>query len=111
MFEIMNKEKNVIVEPNGESFADFLKRFKKDYPAMLNKNVVVNLNGIVLTSGTDLMNFYEFARKHAANRTSFVVVTQAADADLLPEDFNVVPTMVEAMDILEMDEISRDLGF
>ncbi len=111
MFEIMNKEKNIIVEPQGESLGEFLRDFEEKYPQLLSSNVVVNLNNIILDTSSDVMKLYDYARRHMQNNTSFVVVTQMADVDLLPEDFNVVPTLVEAMDILEMDEIGRDLGF
>ena len=33
------------------------------------------------------------------------------DADDFPETFNIVPTLQEAKDVLEMEEIERELGF
>ncbi|MFN3640990.1 MAG: ribonuclease Z, partial [Flavobacterium sp.] len=29
----------------------------------------------------------------------------------IPEKYNVVPSLLEAHDLIEMDEIERDLGF
>ena len=33
------------------------------------------------------------------------------DIDDIPEELSVVPTFIEALDMLEMDAIERDLGF
>jgi len=111
MFEIMNKEKNVIVGPKQESLKDFYTAFKKDYPELLSKNVVIDLNNVIISNASEIILFLNTAKKHLKNRTSFVVVAHGVDVDALPEELVVVPTMVEAMDIIEMDEIGRDLGF
>ena len=31
--------------------------------------------------------------------------------DDFPEDFNIVPTLIEAEDIIEMENMERELGF
>ena len=31
--------------------------------------------------------------------------------DDYPEDFNIVPTLIEAEDIIEMENMERELGF
>jgi hypothetical protein len=33
------------------------------------------------------------------------------NVDDFPETFNIVPTLVEAEDVIEMENIQRDLGF
>ena len=47
--------------------------------------------------------------RHAT--VSFVLVVKGIDADDFPDELNIVPTLIEANDILEMDNIERDLGF
>jgi len=111
MFEIMNKEKNVIVGPRQESLKDFFVEFKKDYPKLLENNVVVDLNSVVIDSSAEIILFLNTAKSHTTNNTSFVVVAHGVNTDIFPSELRVVHTMVEAMDVLEMDEISRDLGF
>ena len=111
MFEIMNKEKNIIVGPRQETLKDFYIEFKKDYPKLLSHNVVVDLNNVVVKTSSEILMFLNTAKTHDKNRTSFVIVAHGVDTDNLPEELIVVPSMVEAMDIIEMDEISRDFGF
>ena len=49
--------------------------------------------------------------KHRATKQSFVIVTNTVNPDDIPEELFVVPTLQEAEDIIEMEEIERDLGF
>jgi len=42
---------------------------------------------------------------------SFVIVFNGINIDNIPEDIVVVPTLTEAKDIIEMENIERDLGF
>jgi len=111
MFEIMNKEKNIIVGPKQETLIDFYNEFQKDYPKLLAQNVVVDINSVLINRNTEILLFLKTAQAHYNNRTSFVIVAHGIDSDQLPDELTVVPTMVEAMDIIEMEEISRDFGF
>ncbi len=45
------------------------------------------------------------------NGTSFVVVSTDITADEAPEGLNLVPTLLEAEDIIQMENIERELGF
>jgi hypothetical protein len=38
-------------------------------------------------------------------------VVSSTDFDAFPENFVVVPSLLEANDIIAMEEIERDLGF
>jgi hypothetical protein len=40
-----------------------------------------------------------------------VIVSDVLDFDKVPTYLNVVPSVIEAHDMIEMDEIERDLGF
>ncbi|MDH3323482.1 MAG: ribonuclease Z, partial [Flavobacteriaceae bacterium] len=42
---------------------------------------------------------------------SFVIVSDKVNLDGIPDEIIVVPTMQEAYDVIEMEEIERDLGF
>ena len=53
----------------------------------------------------------DIAQEKKNNGTSFVIVNAKANIEDFPEDFNIVPTIIEAEDILEMEPIERELGF
>lgn len=58
-----------------------------------------------LKSLKPLTSMYKKAKK------SLVVVCQEIDFNEVPDFINVVPTIIEANDIIGMEEIERDLGF
>ena len=47
-----------------------------------------------------------FSKKH--NHKSFVIVSKNIDYD--KDDLNLIPTVQEAFDFIEMEEIERDLN-
>ena len=47
---------------------------------------------------------------HRQNGHSFVIVTNNIDIDSTPEELILVPTLTEAKDIIEMEEMERDLN-
>jgi hypothetical protein len=49
-------------------------------------------------------------RKLTSNPTK-VLVTDSIDYNKVPSSITLVPTLLEAHDIIEMEEIERDLGF
>jgi len=59
----------------------------------------------------ELLHFLKLSNYHRATKHSFVIVNDAIDIDDVPMEMIVVPTILEAGDIVEMEEIERDLGF
>lgn len=59
----------------------------------------------------ELLAFLKISTYHRASKHSFVMVNNAIDVDDIPMEMIVVPTLQEAADIIEMEEIERDLGF
>ena len=49
------------------------------------------------------------SNKHRGRKKSFVLVTNKVPFDEIPDEICVVPTVQEARDIIEMEEIERDL--
>lgn len=111
MVAIMSKEKNIIVGPKQKSIKDFISQLNNDYPELLAKNVIVDLSSIKIDKVSEILVFLTFAKKHVNHGTSFVIIASGFNIDALPDELVVAPTMVEALDIIEMDEIGRDLGF
>ncbi|HRN99271.1 MAG TPA: ribonuclease Z [Flavobacterium sp.] len=59
----------------------------------------------------DVLAFHQLAKSFRKNKKSFVVVAGGVDYDSFPQTLAVVPTIQEAHDVIEMEEIERDLGF
>lgn len=87
-----------------------IRHINDDYAALREKNIIVDLSSQESFSASALDAFLTISEHHRNNKKSFVIV---ADTDFndASEHLIVVPTILEAHDLIEMEEIERDLGF
>jgi hypothetical protein len=81
------------------------------YERFKNDNLIVNLTSLNKIPLEDIVEFLLISNKHRKAKHSFVIVTDKVNLDEMPDEIVVVPTLQEAYDIIEMEEIERDLGF
>ena len=74
-------------------------------------NLIIDLSNYGEIEDKHLLLFQPLSTNHKQNKKSFVIVVSATDFNTFPENFVVVPSLLEAHDIIAMDEIERDLGF
>lgn len=103
-FHLLEDEKD-----NIQKFGSFLEYIiPKEFS---NKNVVVNLLKYNQLTLPELLVFLKTSNKHRSQNKSFLIINDAIDPDIVPEEIMVVPTLQEAEDVIELEEIERDLGF
>ena len=88
----------------------FLKNLEQEYSKLKNDNLILNLFSFEKLSSNDIMEFLQISNQHKASGKSFVLVTEKVSYDEVPEEIAIAPTLQEAKDIIEMEEIERDLG-
>ena len=109
---IFDKDGNItIITQEKLSIQEFVKRLDNEYHKFKNDNVVINLTALKGISLEEVVEFLKVSNQHRSAKHSFVIVTDQVDFDNMPDEIIVVPTMQEAYDIIEMEEIERDLGF
>lgn len=109
---IFDKEENTtIITQEKASVIELVKKLDVLYERFKNDNVIVSLNSLKPIVLQDITEFLQVSKKHRNAKHSFVIVTNQADLDNMPEELIVVPTLQEAHDIIGMEEIERDLGF
>jgi hypothetical protein len=59
----------------------------------------------------DVKSFSELIKLHKKQKKSIVLVADSVNFNAVPKSIILVPTILEAHDIIEMEEIERDLGF
>jgi anti-anti-sigma regulatory factor len=108
---IFNKEESFILVSQEEiSIEIFLQNLEKEYVKLKNDNLVIDLLGFSKLTPYNVISFLEIAKKCKKNGQSFVLVSDKVSYDDVPDEINLVPTIKEARDIIEMEEIERDLG-
>ncbi|SFS80600.1 hypothetical protein [Lutibacter maritimus] len=93
------------------SVVEFVTNFNEKYSQLSEQHLIIDFSEKINIEIKDLLLFLKTSLKHQTNGFSFVIISNGIDIDDIPDEINVVPTFIEALDILEMDAIERDLGF
>ncbi len=88
----------------------FLENLKNGYNKIENDHLIINLFSFSELTAGDILEFLELSNMHKGQNKSFVLVTDKVAYDEVPDEVIVVPTLKEARDIIEMEEMERDLG-
>jgi hypothetical protein len=100
-----------IIAQENASVKTLVSNIEQDYEAHKNYHLIVRLSSLDKVSLEDIIEFLRLSNTHRSNKKSFVVVSDKANLDDMPDEIVVVPTLQEAHDIIEMEDIERDLGF
>lgn len=89
----------------------FLENITAQHQDFKDQNLILDLSHDPSVTIEDLMEFKNFVDLHKKEKKSIVIVVDKVDFNAVPEELTVVPSLLEAHDIIEMEEIERDLGF
>lgn len=103
------KNNYLLIEVENESITDFSSSLTKRHEEFKNDNVVVDMQEYEELDPEHLLSFLELSDRHKMDRKSFVVVNNTVNIDKIPDELIVVPTLREAEDVIQMEEIERDL--
>lgn len=100
---IVTQEKATIIE--------LVKKIQALYPKFKNNNIIVSLTSLKTLERSDIVEFLDLSNTHRSSNNSFVIVSSKINLDDVPDELMVVPSLQEAHDIIEMEDMERDLGF
>ena len=109
--KVIEKEPYKILRDEKEDVKDFASYLNSQYKRFKNDNLVVDILKYGELELPELLSFLELSNKHRSNKHSFVIANDTINIDDVPEELIVVPTLQEAEDIIQMEEIERELGF
>lgn len=107
---IFDKKGNTtIVYQENISLSKFIENLNRSYKNIKNDHLIINLFSFSEITSNDILEFLQLSNTHRAANKSFVLVTNKVEYDQVPDEICLVPTLQEANDIIEMEEIERDL--
>ncbi len=116
----IKKEKSFIIlqpEPNfgGKkmiTISEFYNEVAENLSNFKSDSLVIDLSSINNIDLKEILLFSQIGKELKNNNKSFVLVCNQVDIDGLADDsLVIVPTLKEAEDVIEIEEIERDLGF
>lgn len=109
---IIDQDGNIsIITQEKATILELVKKLQSLYPKFKNNNIIIALTTLNKLGLQDIVEFLQLSNTHRARKHSFIIVTNKIDLDIVPDEIVVVPTIQEAYDIVEMEEMERDLGF
>ena len=110
---IFEKDGNIsIITQEKVSIVELVKKLTILYARFETDNVIVSLTGLGPLTSSDVMEFVHISNRHrTSSNKSFLIVTSNIRIEDIPEELFVVPSIQEAYDVIEMEEIERDLDF
>jgi hypothetical protein len=100
----------IIKDTEGDVTA-FLEKLTHQYNSFKDFNLVLDITHDQSVDIKAIKLFKDLSKTHKKAKKSFVIVANGIDFNEVPSSLLVVPTLLEAHDMIEMEEIERDLGF
>ena len=107
--KVETKGNSTIIKDTESDLVVFLMKVTHEYKSFESKNMIIDLSGYEKLSSKEIATFLPLSQTHRKAKKSFVVVGNTDSS--ATGKVVVVPTVQEALDTIEMDEIERDLGF
>jgi hypothetical protein len=102
---------SLIFKDFGGDWNSFVTNLTNEFEVFKNENIIIDLKSFSGLKTKDLNVFHAVSKMQKLNKKSFVLVIADFDFNKVSHKINIVPSVQEAHDIIEMEIIERDLGF
>lgn len=109
--ESIQKENCLILKDERDDAKDFAEFIESLLVKFKDQNLIIDIQKYGQLTLEELLSFLKPSMKHYKNGKSFIIINDTINIDDVPEEIRVVPTLQEAEDMVQMEEIERDLGF
>lgn len=108
---VEHKEDQTVIKDAHDNIDSFSEDLLNELTDFKDQNVIIDLTQNSNITSTSIKQFVSISKLHKKNNKSFVIVANTIDYNSVPVSLTLVPTILEAQDIINMEEIERDLGF
>lgn len=109
--KVEQKGHTVTVKDTQGDLDSFRLKLTNEYKSFQKHNIIVDISKHKTLTVKDIEGFLPLSKNHKKLKKSFIIVTAEIDFNAVSDKLAVVRSLQEAHDIIEMEEIERDLGF
>jgi hypothetical protein len=109
--KVEQKGHTTIIKDTQGNTQNFLEKLTQQHATFKTQNLILDVTHDKNVELKDIKLFSDLSKAHCKGKKSFVLVASEIDFNAIPTQLIVVPSIQEAHDIIEMEEIERDLGF
>lgn len=104
-------DNHILLKDEHDDIRGFATFLDSIWDQFTDDNVIIDLTKYDNAILEDFIAYLVLSNNHRLGKKSFVIINDALDVDQIPVELLIVPTYPEAQDIIELEEIERDLGF
>jgi hypothetical protein len=109
--KVEEKGHTIIIKDTQNNLVAFLMKLTHEYKTFQSRNMIIDISNERGLMVKDILTFLPLFKLHKKAKKSFIIVASDFDFNANTKDIVVVRSILEAHDIIEMEEIERDLGF
>ena len=109
--KVNQKGHTVCIKDTKGDLVSFLMKVTHEYKTFEKHNIIIDIRMYDNLSVKEINSFLPLSKIHKKAKKSFIIVTSVLDFNAISDKIAIVRSMLEAHDIIEMEEIERDLGF
>lgn len=109
--KVNQKGHTLCIKDTQGDLVSFLLKVTHEYKSFEKHNIIIDIKMYKEVSVKELNSFLPLSKMHKKAKKSFVILTSESDFNAVSVKLAVVRSLQEAHDIIEMEEIERDLGF
>jgi len=101
----------ILITPKETSYKSFLNVFESQYNTINNSHLLLDLTSLEPLTTQDVNSLLKWTNQSRKLKKSFIIIIKNIAIDEVSENLVCTPTLLEAQDTFEMEEMERDLGF
>lgn len=109
--KVEQKGHTTILKDTKVDLNAFVENIVTNFATYQSQNLILDLTAHKDLKVVQLKVLQPLLALQKKNKKSLINVIEGLNYNDIPEKYNVVPSLLEAHDLIEMDEIERDLGF
>jgi len=109
--KVDQKGHTACIKDTQGDLVSFLMKVTHEYKTFQKHNIIIDIRLHKNLTLKEINSFMPLSKIHKKSKKSFVIVTSDFDFNGVSYKLAVVRSLQEAHDIIEMEEIERDLGF
>lgn len=117
MVSITKTDHYTIIRPDvtvdhssASNYQNFVDSCKEKIATFKKVNLIIDFSELENIDLDKILLLSPLSDAHKTSNASFVVVCEQIDFNAVPDTMVIAPTFQEAEDIIEMEDIERDLG-
>ena len=100
-----------VINDTAGDLVSFVMKLTHEYKSFEKQHLIIDLSTFEALTNKQVESLLSLSKIHKKSKKSFVIVTKNFDFNAVSDKLSIVPTIAEAQDIIEMENIERDLGF